>query len=450
MRTVLSLIVDAPMLEAVSRQIAPLAIECAFAFEIQDFWDMLAASPYDVVIAERASFATRAESFIARVKRLRPDAFLLLLGRSEDDGPVSYRRTARLELPLPEGAIARALLRAAGDTLSESVSCADGIVGKSAAMRDLKERIQLFAGAESTVLIEGESGTGKEMVAMALHASSARRDGPFVALNCGAIPSEIVESELFGHLKGSFTSADRDRAGYFELASGGSLFLDEIGTMRLDHQVRLLRVLQDGYVTPVGSTKPVRVDVRVIAATNMDLGMQVAEGRFREDLFYRINVLRLDLAPLREHREDIPELARHFVGRYARRRGVKEKEISQGALARLMVHPWRGNVRELENAIEHAMVLSQAESTIRPYALPAVIGASRPGAERRSLRLTSEGIDLNEAVSGIERDMILQSLEIASGNKSKAAELLHLKRTTFVEKMKRLNLVDTDDAAAAS
>jgi len=439
----IALVSDTTLYDAVCRQLAPLAFDCAYAFEAPDFWDMLPKRPYEVVLVESDAARVRPATFVSKVKRISPAATIVFLGERDESEPASLADASFLGLPLPEGALARRMARR---TIATPVDAIEEIIGSSSAARNLKERIRLFAGVDSTVLIAGESGSGKELIARAVHAASARRSGPFVTVNCGAIPADIIESELFGHVKGSFTSAERDRAGHFELAEGGTLFLDEIGTMRLDHQVKLLRVLQDRAVTRVGSTTPISVDVRVVAATNADLLTLIESGRFREDLFYRLNVLLITVPPLRERRDDIPELARHFAVRIAQRQGLKSKEISPAAMERLMVHPWRGNVRELENAIEHAVVLSQGRRIIEPLDLPGVLGERRSGVNRGFLRLTPDGLDLNEAVSQIEREMILQSLAIARGNKSKAAELLHLKRTTFVEKMKRLELLEEDEA----
>ena len=439
----LALVSDRQLHETLVHQLTPLALDTAYAFEPSDFWDMFPKADYSVAIIERQAAGVKPATLVSKIRRLNSSASIVFLGSPEDGEPGALPGATFLPLPLAEGALAACMARRAplpaADPLEE-------IVGSSDCMQTIRERIRLFAGVDSTVLIVGESGTGKELIARAIHAASSRAREPFVAVNCGAIPSEIVESELFGHVKGSFTSADHDRVGHFELANGGTLFLDEIGTMRLDHQVRLLRVLQDHAVTPVGATAPLHVDVRVIAATNADLGTLIETGRFREDLFYRLNVLLISVPPLRERREDIPELAARFVSRYAHRRGLKTKEISPPAMERLMIHPWRGSVRELENAIEHAMVLSHGRQVIEPRDLPHVIGERRSGVNSSLLRLTPDGLDLNEAVSHIEREMILQSLAIARGNKSKAAELLRLKRTTFVEKMKRLDLIDEEDA----
>ncbi len=444
MTLALGLVSDSKLQDAVSAQLAPLTVDFSCAFDAEDFWDMLPKRPFEAMLAELAALDVAPTTFLCKARRIHPNARVLFLGLPEDDSALPAGRATVLRLPLAEGALARALARTVEEP--SPTDPLEDLVGPSAALVALKDRVRLFAAVDSTVLIVGESGVGKEKIARALHALSARRDGPFVAVNCGAIPSEIIESELFGHIKGAFTGADRDRTGQLPMADRGTLFLDEIATMRLDHQVRLLRVLQDRQVTPVGATVSTPVDVRVVAATNGDLMSLIETGRFREDLFYRLNVLLVSVAPLRERREDIPELARWFVRRFAARHGMREKTISELAMERLLSHPWKGNVRELENAIEHAMVLARGRPVIELLDLPWGIGDRRSGLDRSAVRLTPAGIDLNDTVSRLERDMILQSLALTGGNKSKAAELLRLKRTTFVEKMRRLELLDEEDS----
>jgi transcriptional regulator with PAS, ATPase and Fis domain len=291
---------------------------------------------------------------------------------------------------------------------------------------------------DSTVLITGESGVGKELIVQALHyRHPMRKNGKLVAVHCGAIPENLIESELFGHTRGAFTGADRDKAGRFEMADGGTLFLDEIGTMRQDLQVKLLRALQSRQIQRVGGTGPIPVDVRVIAASNEDLKAKVDRGEFREDVFYRLNVIPIHVPPLRERRSDVPLLAAHFVAKYCHANKLPPKEISQDAMRALMRHDWPGNVRELENTIEYATVMSGGRTLLEPADLPAELNGA-PLSSVLPYTLTEEGINFRSMVSEMERNLILQSLELTGGNKARAAQLLELKRTTFVEKLKRI------------
>ncbi len=260
----------------------------------------------------------------------------------------------------------------------EGVAVGDGLVGNSGPMRDVQRMIDAVAYSAATVLINGESGTGKELVARALHAKSPRRNHPFVALNCGALTETLLESELFGHMKGAFTGAQRDQKGLFDAADGGTIFLDEIGDIPLSTQVRLLRVLQEGEIKRVGSADSVKVDVRVIAATHRDLPKLVKNGKFREDLFYRLNVIAIPLPSLRDRIEDVPLLAHHFLRRYAERLAKRVRTLSPEAIELLCGYRWPGNVRELENAIERAVVLCRGESVTPVDLPPAVTGRTAP------------------------------------------------------------------------
>jgi two-component system response regulator HydG len=307
------------------------------------------------------------------------------------------------------------------------------VVGRSVALRELLDRAVRIAPTEATVLLTGESGTGKELVARAIHAGSRRSDRPFVPVNCAAITETLLESELFGHAKGSFTGAVRARRGLFEEASGGTLFIDEIGETTLGFQAKLLRALQEGEIRRVGESLPVKVDVRVIAATNQDLKRAIAERRFREDLFYRLNVVPLRIPPLRERREDIPLLAAHFLERYNRRTGAA-KAFSQEALARLVGHDWPGNVRELENMVEQAAALSET-----PVIRPADVSFASDAA---SLRVAGEGggASLAEAVAAAERRCIEAALFRCGGDLGRVARELSVSSTTLWRKMKRLGI----------
>jgi DNA-binding NtrC family response regulator len=313
----------------------------------------------------------------------------------------------------------------------------ESIVGKSRPTVRLLKLLETVAASNSTILITGETGTGKEVVARAIHHNSARRTHPFVALNCSAIPETLLEAELFGHVRGAFTGAVGNRAGRLEQAHRGTLFLDEVGTMSPALQVKLLRVLQEREFERVGDTHTIKVDVRVMSATNSDLRHLVDEGQFREDLFYRLNVIPVVLPPLRERREDIPLFVQHFLEKF-RPNGQNPLSVSQDAMRRLMAYHWPGNVRQLEHTIERAVAVSDGRTQIDlGDLLPDLVRHDGP-LSPAALSLPDEGLDLDEFVASIERELIQRSLERTGGNKGQAARLLHLKRTTLVEKLKRL------------
>jgi DNA-binding NtrC family response regulator len=313
----------------------------------------------------------------------------------------------------------------------------ENIIGTSAALRNVLDMVAKVADTDSTVLVTGESGTGKELIAKAIHFNSRRADQPLITVNCGAIPEELLESELFGHEKGAFTGALRDREGRFEAANGGTIFLDEIGDMSPNLQVKLLRVLQDRSFERVGSSRTRRVDARVIAATNQNLEKAIREGRFREDLYFRLNVIPIEVPPLRSRREDIPQLAQHFLGVLNHERQTKVDSISPGAMAILCDYDWPGNVRQLEHLIERMTVL-RGEGEIRDKDIPPLTPSASPS--RARLQIPAEGINWNEVVGAFETDLIRQALQMADGNKAAAAALLGLHRTTLVEKIKKKGL----------
>ena len=296
----------------------------------------------------------------------------------------------------------------------------------------------MVAATSSTVMITGETGTGKELAARAIHHNSPRRANRFVALNCCAIPETLLEAELFGHVRGAFTGAIGARQGRVEQAHKGTLFLDEVGTMSPSLQAKLLRVLQEREFERVGDSHTVKIDVRVIAATHSDLGRMVAEGSFREDLFYRLNVLPVQLPPLRARREDIPLLVGHFLQRLASEGGRSGVTVSQEAMRLLMGYRWPGNVRQLENTVERALAFSQGRSILDVGDLPAEIQTQAGQPEGADTALPEDGIDFERYIEGIELSLIKRSLERTHGNKRQAARLLNLKRTTLIEKLKRL------------
>ena len=314
------------------------------------------------------------------------------------------------------------------------------LVGSSPAMLQVVELISLIAARRSNVLIIGETGTGKEMVARALHLASPRSSQQMVAINCAAIPKDLLEAELFGHVKGAFTGATAARTGRFEEAEGGTLFLDEIGDMQLDLQAKLLRALQEREFQRVGSSETVKVDVRVIAATNANLFERVKLGKFREDLYYRLHVVPVRIPPLRERKEDIPLLAGHFVQKIARHEGLPSKNISAETIPHLLSYDWPGNVRQLENAVEMATILSRDRMKLVPedFPFPEDNPIQVEMTDDRLVRLPEEGLDFEAVIGRIELDLLEQALRRANGNKKIAADILRLKRTTLAAKLKTL------------
>jgi two-component system response regulator PilR (NtrC family) len=320
----------------------------------------------------------------------------------------------------------------------------DNIIGQSPKMRAIFELIQTVAPQTSRVLITGESGTGKELVARAIHENSARAQAPFITINCGAFPESLLESELFGYMKGAFTGANDNRHGLFQAANGGTLFMDEIGNMSLTMQVRLYRVLQEGKVRPIGSTEESDVDVRIIAATNKDFEKEIAEGRFREDLYYRLSVIPVQLPSLRERKEDIPLLARHFLEKF---RKIMEKPIegiSPEAVRKLEAYDWPGNVRELENTMERAVALeTTSEITLRvlPDRIAGYSSAISSQTDNHSaVNFPEDGVDFEKEVAGAERRYLLAALEAAKGIRTEAASLLNISYRSFRHYAKKHNL----------
>jgi two-component system response regulator PilR (NtrC family) len=314
------------------------------------------------------------------------------------------------------------------------------MIGRSESMLAVFKMIETVARTNSTILLTGESGAGKGLVAQAVHFHSLRRDKPMVSLNCGAIPENLLESELFGHMRGAFTGADSNKKGLLEVAERGSIFLDEIGEMSAVMQVKLLRVLQERRFRRVGGLEEMQADIRVIAATNQDLTRLISEGRFREDLFYRINVIPISLPPLRERREDIPLLAEHFLGKYNEQMGKEIAAISHQALELLRQYDWPGNIRELENVMERAVAL-EPTPTILPDSLPTVIRGNVPQVPTSTAEgLPASGFDLEAHVKEIERGYIAEALKKAGGVQVKAAELLGMSFRSFRYYVKKYNL----------
>ena len=310
------------------------------------------------------------------------------------------------------------------------------MIGQHLLIQRIQTLIRKVAGTDATVLISGESGTGKEMVARSIHSLSMRKEGPFIALNCGAIPGELLESELFGHERGAFTGATGARHGMFQVARSGTIFLDEVAEVSPPLQVKLLRVLQEREIRPVGSDRSVKTDVRVIAASNKELFDEVSKGRFREDLFYRLQVIPIRLPPLRDRRSDIPLLIDHFLEKMNARRPQGPVRISDEARVQLWEYDWPGNVRELENVVEQIVILAD-DDTVQVDHLPPSVRRFVSGKRNPTPTVSDEGFDFNRAVESFEDQLIHEAMRKSNGNKQAAARLLGLKRTTLVAKLRR-------------
>ena len=352
-------------------------------------------------------------------KPFKPDEIVLALKKAEE------RESLRRE---------NAALKS--QILSESKF--ESILAKSAAMQEIFRTITKIADFKTTVLITGESGVGKELVAKAIHARSSRKSQPFVAINCGAIPENLLESELFGHKKGAFTDANSDRRGLFEEASGGTLFLDEIGELPLNLQVKLLRALQEESIRRLGDPRDIKVDVRIITATHRDLGAEAKAGRFREDLFYRINVLPIAIPPLRTRKEDVQLLVDHFIARNNARLGTAIRGVSHGARKLLLEYAWPGNVRELENTIERAMVLADHD-VLEESDLPERV---REALDPVAVQLSSGELSIKKTTSAIEEILIRRALTKTKGNRTRAAEILEISHRALLYKIKDYKIVD--------
>jgi DNA-binding NtrC family response regulator len=424
---------------------------------------LLRDEPFDVMVTDVTLPGMSGLDLLRHCQRLRPGILPIVITAygTVDIAVEAMKRGAADFITKPfelDGLLGT--IRVAGERAAQTRAVAHGgaggaagqIIGAAPVMQKLLEQVRAIAPFQTTVLLTGETGTGKELVARAVHHLSPRSGKALVALNCAAVPEQLLEDELFGHVKGAFTGAQGARAGRFEQADGGTLFLDEIGDMSLPLQSKLLRVLQEREFERLGSSRTVKVDVRVVAATSADLQRRIDDGAFRPDLYYRLNVVHLRLPPLRERREDIRPLAEHLLAKFCAGAGLPAKSISEEAWAALAAYRWPGNVRQLQNAVERAAVLTGAAADIRLHDLPEEVreasevvgegggGAPGPESERRPPDLPDGGVNFDEVVTKVERDLLLQSLAKAGGNKMRAAQLLGMKRTTFVEKLKRLGI----------
>lgn len=434
-----------------------LSFEGYSCFNVGDGLEALALlkeTPFDIVISDMKMPKMEGLELLKRIKAGYPEtAVIMVTGFGSIESAVSAMREGALDYvtkPIIDDEIKFAIRRIAEEhkltdenkylkeklSLGSRQQCHD-IIGKSCAMQKIYDLIDLIAATKTTILITGESGTGKRLVARAIHDSSL--DGasrPFVEVSCGALPETLLESELFGHVKGAFTGAIKDRVGRFESAEGGTIFLDEIDAFSPALQVKLLRVLQDGEYERVGETKTRRASARIIAATNQDLQESIRLGKFRNDLYYRLNIISLDIPPLRERKEDIPLLVEHFIEKHAKQLNKKISGISDEAIGYLMSYPWPGNVRELENCIERACVLSQ-EVLLGCQHLAEYIRTDKraPAVSSPDAAAQNNGSSLKDALKDPEKKIILEAIEKCGGNKKEAAKLLGINRTTLYKKL---------------
>ena len=441
---------------ALERILARVGHEVLTARDSSEALAVVASEPVDLVLCDYKMPGINGLEVIRQIHELAPDLpCIVITGYSTPETSIeALRAGAHWYLAKPfeheqldvirrlvDQAIEHGRLKAENRLLQNQLRSRykfDSIVGHSAALQKVLGMVEKIAETDSTVLITGESGTGKELIARAIHYNSRRSERMLVTVNCGAIPEELLESELFGHVKGAFTNAIHHREGRFALADGGTIFLDEIGDMSPNLQVKLLRVLQERTFEPVGSSKTEHVDVRVIAATNQNLTTLIEQKRFREDLYYRLNVLPVQLPPLRERTDDVPLLVHHFLDHARQERGGRAIGISDEAMQRLVLHDWPGNVRELENLMERLLVLT-SEGEIGIDDLPAELRLD-PARSHEAPRVPAAGIDFNRVVEQLEVDLILQALEHTHWNKNRAAQLLGLNRTTLEGKIRKRGL----------
>ncbi len=444
---------DSAVLDALYDLLTGAGHTVALAHERDEAFSRMRDEVFDLVVFDVPSAGMDGLTLLRTLRRAAPDTEIILITRfaTVPDAIAAIRARALDYLPKPidaanllghlprieSAARLRRSMRNAEREAGTKGGSPDNIVGRAPEMVRVREHITVIAGSDSPVLILGESGTGKELVARAIHDQSARHDGPLVAVNCGALPTNLIESELFGHERGAFTGADRRRNGRFLAADRGTLFLDEVGDLPLEAQVKLLRVLEEGTFQPVGTNRNVRVDVRVLSATNRDLRQLIAQGRFREDLYYRLRVFEVVLPPLRARAKDLPLLVEHFAKRYARP-GEARLGLTPAAWAALLDYPFPGNVRELENAINHAVTLARGSGEIDLPHLPEEI---RDPEERGTFVPPS----LSRAVERFERDYIRRALAITGGEEEQAAKILGISGSSLHDKLGQTNSTPRTD-----
>jgi two-component system response regulator PilR (NtrC family) len=425
--------------------------------------DLIRSIPYDLILTDVRMPQVSGIEILKKVKETSPETVVVVFTAyaSAETAVEAMKNGAHDYITKPfkvvdiratiRNALEARALRVENRVLREEISQRVGFkdfIGNSPVMEKVFSVIEKIADSRSTVLIMGESGTGKELVARAIHVQSGRKDRPFVGINCGAVPENLLESELFGHMKGSFTGAVANKDGLFEVADGGTLFLDEIAEMPLSLQVKILRAIQTKEITRVGGTTPNLVDVRIIAATNRDLAAEVAAGRFREDLFYRLNVIPIHLPPLRERRDDIPLLAEHFLARFSRDYRKRVERFSDSAMERLVSAPWRGNVRELENVVERTVALCDAP-VVTTERLAEIMPASLLGLDIQCAdalpvavlgEIPNEGLDLDGLIEKIEKGYLAAALRKAGGSKTEASRLLRMTFRSFRHRLHKYGI----------
>ncbi len=450
------------MREIVRRALEDVSFQVEEAADGDTALRMIRQFPYDVIITDLRLPGVPGERILQEALSIFPETIVIIMtGFGNIQTAVEAIRMGAYDyLPKPfqldemvmrveKGLHERQLKQENSQLRSELQGKYQGssLIGNSSSMQQIYRMISMIADKTSTVLIVGETGTGKELIARAIHYSGARKNHPMVSVNCGAIPANLLEDELFGHVKGAFTGAHQHRIGRFEQANHGTLFLDEVANMPPDLQVKLLRVLQEREFQKVGGATTIKVDVRIIAATNGDLLDKVRKGEFREDLYYRLNVIPVHIPPLKQRREDIPLLVAHFLRKFCSDQQLPPKQVSQEAMKRLVAFDWPGNVRQLENAVEMAVALSGECEMLGLSDFPMVARTLDEEVLFGGIDIPDEGVDFNTLVSELERRLILKSLNVTGGNKKRAASLLQLKRTTFVEKLKRMGMEIAEEEA---
>jgi DNA-binding NtrC family response regulator len=409
--------------------------------------DQLGSSSFDVIVIEAPVPGAALEELIEEIARMRTGTPIVIRDFSGSVRDAArYTRIGAFDVAGGDSDTIAAVesavefKRAQRASVGQDAPWRSFLVGSSRAMLRTTEIIRLVACRRSTVLITGETGTGKEMVARAIHVASPRAHLPMVAVNCNALPENLLEAELFGHVKGAFTGAFQQRVGRFEQANRGTMFLDEVGDMPLDIQTKLLRVLQEREFQRLGSSETIRVDVRLIAATNVDLVGRIREGKFREDLYYRLNVVPISTPPLRDRMEDIPALASHFLAKICDFEEIPRRRLAPETLSRLTSYSWPGNVRQLENSVENAIALSGEREILYPSDFPLQANALSKAVRTShpAIAVPDTGMDFEQTVGTIEREILAQALQKAGGNKTAAAEMLGLKRTTLAAKLRSL------------
>ncbi len=448
---------EAPLREGISSYLSQEGFEIQQASTGEEALSLLKETPFDILITDMKLPGIDGNTVLQEALSIYPDLIgIIITGygtvesavRAMKSGAFDYisKPFQLLEVSLlVKQALERRRLKQENAYLKTQLKEKyrfENIIGTSKPMQEIFQLVETIAATNSTVLISGETGTGKELIARAIHFNSLRKEQKIVSINCGAIPETLLESELFGHVKGAFTGAHQTRIGRFEQAHKGTIFLDEIGTMSPSLQVKLLRVLQEREFERVGGMETIKVDVRIIAAISATLKEMVERNEFRSDLYYRLNVIPVHLPALRDRREDIPLLTKHFVKKYCQNSNMEIKTVAQEAMKMLMNYSWPGNIRQVENAIERGVALVGPRNVIMPSDLPAEVQKTSANLFLSEIYIPDEGVNFNTEVSNVEKELIIQSLRKSGGNKKQAAKLLNLKRTTLIEKLKRLNLME--------